>query len=402
MSHPIQTLQDFYQRMNQSRDIRRRVTQARLNAQDIDSADMSNLARILSAIKNISPCGTTTQLKLDETRTIDVDLSYELNELEKDLFFLQHPRDEFEAYLSTFCPSFMAERDELIQFLQAMPFQTFITDRDGTVNNYCGRYASSIQSVYNAVFLCRYAKQAVQNPVMLTSAPLKNIGLLDIVVTPPGYFIYAASKGREYMDRSNTEHHFPIRADQVHVLESLNQRLTALTSTAEYEKFTLIGSGLQFKYGQTTVARQDISGSITPEESQAFKQLIEEMIQQIDPQSHHLRMEDTGKDLEIILTVPDMASSKGWKDFDKGDAIHFLNQDIPLHLGQGPALVCGDTASDLPMMAAVHNLAPETRCVLVTTDHELREKAQRTCQNLQVVTCPDILVSALDHLSRPF
>lgn len=73
-----------------------------------------------------------------------------------------------------------------------------MSDRDGTVNNYCGRYLSSVQSVYNSVFLTRYAVKKVTNGTILTSAPMENMGLVDIATTSrEGVFIYAGSKGRE-------------------------------------------------------------------------------------------------------------------------------------------------------------------------------------------------------------
>ena len=400
MNQPILTLQKFYYQMNRSRDIRLRITQTWLCAQEIDSADISELTRILLQLEAIPRSDKTYKLYLDETRMIDVDLTYEIDELKKDLFFLAHSMEEFEQYLMTFCPTFQSEVTELVHTLQGISFHTFITDRDGTVNNYCGRYASSIQSIYNAVFLCQYAKTNVNHAVILTSAPLKDIGLMDISVSPPGYYIYAASKGREYVDTTNAEHHFPIHPDQAHKIEELNQRLNILLKRPEYEAYTLIGSGLQFKFGQTTVARQDISESIDPRKSLVFKQMIENLVREIDPQGQYFRLEDTGKDIEIILTIQDDTQKKGVKDFDKGDAIHFLDQDIPLYLSQGPALVCGDTASDLPMMVATQSLTNETWGVLVTTDADLISRAKKQCNNMIFVSSPDILVTALYQLSN--
>lgn len=52
-------------------------------------------------------------------------------------------------------------------------FQNLITDRDGTINNYCGRYKSSIQSAYNSVFLSCFALFCCVNAAILTAAPLQ-------------------------------------------------------------------------------------------------------------------------------------------------------------------------------------------------------------------------------------
>ena len=97
-------------------------------------------------------------LKLDEQKNILLDLSYEINELKKDIFFLTHSENEFFEYLKNLHANFSEQTEKISEKLKNIKFKNLISDRDGTVNNYCGRYASSVQSVYNAVFLCRFAK----------------------------------------------------------------------------------------------------------------------------------------------------------------------------------------------------------------------------------------------------
>ena len=64
-----------------------------------------------------------------------------------------------------------------------------------------------------------------------------------------------------------------------------------------------------------------------------------------------LRVEDTGLDVEIILTIGDGGERK---KFDKGDGILFLGEEMKqIDLSVGHTLVCGDTGSDCPMLAAV-------------------------------------------------
>ena len=71
----------------------------------------------------------------------------------------------------TFCPSAHTHRWHVGGADCA--FHNLITDRDGTINNYCGRYKSSVQSAYNSIFLSRFATDCCQNSIILTAAPLQ-------------------------------------------------------------------------------------------------------------------------------------------------------------------------------------------------------------------------------------
>ncbi len=391
----IQTLAEFYTLMRQSRNDRQQLTNMHFNKEHIAPEDIQPLEKALTALKNINTRDNQYHLELTEDKTIALDLSYEMNELEKDIFFLTHSPEEFYAYLESLHPDFSAEVNAGLERLKDISFRNFITDRDGTVNNYCGRYASSIQSIYNAVFLTRFA-QKVNNAVILTSAPLDNIGLVDISVSPDNIFIYAGSKGREYFDKQGQRHQFPVEPDKQSKLDIFNQQLTDLVKQPEYEMFTLIGSGLQFKFGQTTIARQDISKTIPAQESEDFLNLITNIVQKIDPQKKYFRIEDTGKDIEVILTIENADESGELKDFDKGDAVDFLNKDLHLQLAQGPNLICGDTKSDVPMVPAAMAHSQDTWAVFVTEDPELKTLVQNTCPNTLIVSRPDVLVMILN------
>jgi hypothetical protein len=58
-------------------------------------------------------------------------------------------------------PNFRAHVSGAVEKLKSVKFGNLISDRDGTINNYCGRYLSSVQSVYNGVFLTRFAQRKV-------------------------------------------------------------------------------------------------------------------------------------------------------------------------------------------------------------------------------------------------
>ena len=285
-----------------------------------------------------------------------------------------------------------------VQQLKGKSFNCFITDRDGTINNYCGRYRTSVQSVYNALFLARFALNTTTNPIIITSAPLEDPGIVDVSGLPGQTVIYAASKGREFIDLSGVRRSFPIDPEKQQLIDRLNRRLTALVTDSKYERFSLIGSGLQLKFGQTTIARQDISGSISEERSQKFLNVIERIVHELDPSGENFKIEDTGLDIEIILTVA--CEDAELKDFDKKEAVKFLDRELGLNMGSGPHLVCGDTGSDLPMLEAAMEKSTDTWSVFVTKDPRLGEKAKAVCPRAVTVPEPDMLIAILNQLAE--
>ena len=390
----LKTLKDFYALMAASRDIRRRAVDAVLGGRPVDADIVPALSGVLAALEAVPEVDGGKRLALDRERTISLDMGYEIDETRKDLFYLEEGEDVFLDMLADFHPGFDEHVARGRELLRGADLHSLVTDRDGTVNNYCARYLTSIQSVYNAVFLTRFARAHVDKPVILTSAPLD--GLVQISVNPDGEFFYAASKGRECLDRDGDVRRLAIGPDEQAAMDALNHRLSELTGRPEYEKFTLIGSGLQFKFGQSTVARQDIGGSIDKAESEAFLATLRALVAELDPDGHRFRMEDTGLDVEIILTVE--TEGEGLKDFDKGDGVKFLDRELGLGLERGASLICGDTGSDVPMLEAALALSPDARAVFVTRDDKLAERVAGLTDAALIVPEPDMLVTILGTL----
>lgn len=394
MPQRIETIQQFYALMQETGKLRRKLVSRIMEGESPDPQGSEQLRSFLKALQNIPRQNDRFVLT---SSALYLELDYEINELEKDLIFLEQGERALLSYFAELHRGFREEIGSALEFSHSLrlPLTNLISDRDGTVNNYCGRYLSSIQSVYNAVFLSRFAQRAVENAVILSSAPLYGGGLADITVAPPWLFILAGSKGREYLDGKGRDGRLPIEREKQKILDQLNQRLELLMQDPRYELFSLIGSGLQFKFGQTTVARQDIYGSIPATESEAFMNVMEELIRDIDPQGEYFRTEDTGKDIEIILTVE---GESGLKDFDKGDGVSFLDGELDLGLARGGNLVCGDTSSDIPMVAAAKS--PQTSAIFVTRDEELKQAVRRICERAHFVSEPDILVCLLNQLGK--
>jgi hydroxymethylpyrimidine pyrophosphatase-like HAD family hydrolase len=391
----IASLKEFYALMAATRAVRQRAVKAILRGEALADDLTRSLRNALGALENVPESRGRRVLSLDGSRDIELDMDYEINEIRKDLFYIKEGEATFLEFLADLHPGFddhvAAGRD----LLEGLELNCLITDRDGTINNYCARYLTSIQSVYNAVFLSRFAMSRVQRPVILTSAPLE--GLIDISVNPEGRIYYAASKGRECLDLEGRIRRLPIPAQRQQAIGRLNERLQEIVARPEYEKFSLIGSGLQFKFGQSTVARQDIGGSIQADESQAFLGVVTALVRELDPEGAVFHIEDTGLDVEIILTIE--TSGDGLKDFDKGDGVKYLCSELDLEMVHGPHLVCGDTASDVPMLEAALSLAANTRAIYVTTSEDLSKRVRGLTSNAVIVPEPDMLVAIMGTLS---
>jgi len=380
--------------MGATRQVRYDAVSAILGGDPVPHSIIDSLTNALASLEDTPEVDGKRVLSLDGERTIGLEMDYEINETRKDLFYLEEGEETFLDFLSDLHPGFDDQVAAGRELLAGLDLNCLITDRDGTINNYCARYLTSIQSIYNSVFLSRFALNKVQRPVILTSAPLD--GLIEISINPEGKIFYAASKGRECLDLEGRTRRLPISAEKQAAIDALNARLSDMIKQPEYEKFSLIGSGLQFKFGQSTVARQDIGKSIAENESKAFLATLEALVAELDPDEQNFRIEDTGLDVEVILTIE--TSGEGLKDFDKGDGVKYLNNELGLEMFRGPHLICGDTGSDVPMLEAALELMPDTRAIYVTNKEDLAKRVTGLTPNALIVPEPDILVSIMGTL----
>lgn len=388
------TLADFYDLMNGTTTLRRMLVEYYL-AGTVKVEEVAGLRRALDVLEEQRTADGRFEFRTKpDGRRTRVALDYETQELEKDLFFFEHGEEAFHRYVADRTPGLDTDIRAVTDLLRPTGDATFVSDRDGTVNNYCGRYRSSVQSTYNAVFLTRFLRRRTGRSAILTSAPLEDFGIVDLTVMPTEGMILAGSKGREFTDEAGRRHSLPIEADKQTQLTELNNRLSLLLERPEYEEFGLIGSALQQKFGQTTVARQDIYGSIDPERSEAFLERIRALVAELDPAGETFRIEDTGYDIEIILT-----RAQGDRDFNKGDGIDFMNREAGLDL-DGPVVVCGDTPSDLPMAERAARTSTDLRTVFVTRDDELRRRVEEIAPQSVFVGTPDALVLAVGALGK--
>jgi hypothetical protein len=390
----MQTLKEFYERMEDTRAVRLAMVEEYVTSSKVQPDKLAELARVLAELEAIPEVDGRRQLRIDAETKVEVELGYEINELKKDLVFFREGEAAFDRYLAGLHPDFERHVGDALARLRGIRFNNFVTDRDGTISNYCGRYRSSIQSAYNAIFLTRFIQRRTSHAVVVTSAPLKDPGVATVSVMPLGTFIYAASKAREFLDAEGHWRSLPIDPGQQALLDELNHRLASLVAEPKHVKYGLIGSGLQFKFGETTLARQDISKTVPAAESEAFLDLVASIVRQIDPEGKNFGIKDTGLDIEVILK-----GATGDKTFDKADGLLFLNQEMKLGLERGPTLVCGDTTPDLKLVEACLSQSRDVWTMFVTRDATLTAKVHATTPQSIVVPEVDILVTVLGRLA---
>ena len=155
----IETLQEFYSLMSQTREVRSQIVSQYLDDAEVDPVNIDSLGNALRSLEEIPSSKEGSILRLDGQKQITVELGYETNELKKDILFLKEGEKAFHNYLKNLHPTLASQVANGIEMFRPVKLRNFITDRDGTTNNYCGRYLSSIQSVYNAVYLTRFARK---------------------------------------------------------------------------------------------------------------------------------------------------------------------------------------------------------------------------------------------------
>ena len=396
----IEKLKDFYHLINKTKRYKEKIVNLYLKNKKTNSKLVAFLHGALDSLEKVQTIDNKSLFFMNDNKKIYLDIGYEIGELKKDICFLEQGEAKFYRYMEEQHSEFLKEVKAGELFLKTKKFNNFITDRDGTINNYCARYTSSIQSVYNSIFITNFALNNTKNSVILTSAQLEKVGLVDVSINPKNIFVYAGSKGREYFDKKGRRRQLSIEKDKQEKLNELNRILLKLTKNEKYERFSVIGSGLQFKFGQTTIARQNINNSVAEDESNDFLSIVTAIVDGVDPAKKYFRIEDTGLDIEIILTIDVDQKNNLKKDFDKGDGLEFLNKELNLKMKEGPNLICGDTRSDIPMLKTALKCTKDTWGIFVTKNENLKKEARSVCRNILFLSEPDILVAVLNNIRK--
>jgi hypothetical protein len=385
----IKTLADFYKSMRLLHEIRVKIVSKITNSEILNMKDLKSLEQIKDQLLAIPKKKDLFKLKTIQGQSILLELDYELGELERDNVFLKHGYKALKQYMCKIHNNYLEDVNRGLDFLKRHQYKHFVTDRDGTISNYCGRYQSSVQPIYNALCLSEFAKTIEGQSIILTSAPLLDMGLADISVQPENEYILAGSKGREILINGKKQV-YPIAETEQQKLDELNYAIDSLLKNEEYATFKYIGSGLQHKFGQTTLARQDKNNSILDEKSLALKKKIESLLNDLDPNEQFFSLEDTGKDLEIMLKIK--SDKDNLEEFDKGHGLKFIMNHLDENIQNQRVLICGDTASDVHLITAAQDLGAIVTTVFVTEDETLKNSVKSICKDSFFVSSPDVLI----------
>ncbi len=390
MKKEVKTLKDFYSVISDLRKTKSELVKEYLQKK-VSDKKIKKLKKIYSVLKNTPKSSKKDRYLLEHKgEKILVCLKYELTELEKDIIFLEKGEDALIDYFKKSNKNFEKENRKIISKFKKTKFNFFITDRDGTINNYCGRYLSSVQSVYNSIFLLRFLNKKTKQGIIMSSGPLKELLKLDI--TPKNNFIYAGSKGREiYFKGKKIKQKIP--KEYKKILKKVSNKIGKLLSENKYSKFKYVGSGFQNKLGEITIARQTAFETISKKNSFDFLMRIKNIIQEVDKENKYLYLNDTGKDIEIGL-------KQKKSSFNKGQGIKFIEEKLDFNFSKGNILLAGDTESDVFLIKEIQNKNPNAKYVFITKDKSLKKKVKNKLKRGAFISNPDVFISSLNKFTK--
>lgn len=409
----IETLDDFFSLMMKTRNVRRQIVGRVLKGIPIRSHFAISLRNAKESLEQICKPGThTAEFKSgpDSNEVAHFEIDNELQEFERDLSFIEYVQsddaDNVEQFVDTLISShpisidtYKKEVQNAVELLtNADHFHYFFTDRDGTLKSYSCSYPSSIQPAYSGVIQAQFARRCAQTCVILTTAPLMHIGVLDVSTIPNGYYYFGASGGREWFIDSG--HNFKdesiMKGEKADVLASAYTRISHLLEEQEFRPFSWVGSGLQKHYGHLTIAYQDVYRSITETQGKRLFEEVERIIKDVDPQGTRLQLASTEFDIKVY-----MKTETDGRVFDKGDGLRMLCEKMHCDLTEGNVLVCGDSATDIPMLKECLVRNPKgVYTIWVTVNEDLKKEVRALCasynnSNVAFVSCPEVLLGAM-------
>lgn len=383
----IRTIDDFYKKIKKIKKIRSSILKSLLKNKKPSKRKIKRLKLYFNQLKSIEKKNNKFILT-SKNIEIGLKLKYEISELEKDIIFLEKGRKGLEKYFERIHKDFRNQSKKLRNYLKNKEVDFFVTDRDGTINNYCETYLSSIQSIYNAFFLYKFSEK-IKKTIILTSGPLDDFEKVNLL--SKGNFIFAGSKAREFKFPNEKKESIKLSKKEEKLLSALKKSIERLLSQEKYQIHKFIGSGFQIKHGEITLARQDISNSIPKEQSLKLLSEIKKIVKELDPRNKFLEISDTKLDIEIIL-------KSNLKSFDKGKGLEFLLKKSKINLSE--TLIAGDTSSDLSLLKTSKDLSKNISCIFVTEDKNLKKEVKKINKEAIFISSPDILVNELYGFSK--
>lgn len=391
-SPPLETLDAFATLMTGTAALRRQAAAAVLAGRPVPLEVQAALARDHAALEAAADRDGRAVLEVGEDQTLRLDLSEETRQIENDVLYLEDGREALLKHLGRRHHGF---RDALRQGLREIAgpaVNLLLCDADAVLRAPGQRFVTAVQPAWNAVALARYAMARARRPVLWTEAPLSGPGLADLATLPPRTFAYAASLGRQIVDPDGRESASPLSLQKSSQLESINARLAMLLTDPSWRAFTYLGSGLQFRRGETVVARQDALGTVGEDASLELLEHVHNIVDAVDPEREHFRVEDDGLDVAVTPTATGQEAPRA---FTPAEGLRALDQALSLDFGHGPHLACCAGPSGLALLEALAGQASDLRCVFVTDRNDLAARARQICPKAAVVAHPDLAAALL-------
>lgn len=132
--------------------------------------------------------------------------------------------------------------------------------------------------------------------------------------------------------------------------------MRSLLTLDEYSQFGLVGSGVQRKVDRLTLGVQTVCKHVHPDLSNRYQEEVRARMKRVDPCKQILYF-DPSTELEVEIVVHNDGSV-----WNKANGVERLMHTVGDTLQPpGRVLICGDTASDLPMVQHAVNINPQVR-----------------------------------------
>jgi hypothetical protein len=425
-----ESVDEFKSFMYQMQDARRKIVSSVIHEKDVDEHLIEQLKHVYGQLTDESTAEFQREMTVSGSNKFSVNVKDEVVGLEKDISYLDNlvfakrennlptlsearKHVNLAEILSPFHPispqKFMEETENCTRFLRLFIHSyddtgkkpILITDWDGTMKDYCSQYATNLQPTYSAIGMANFASLFTRLTAVLTAGPLRGPGILDLTSLPiDGPILFSGSWGREWwMSGKRLVHNEDISLEGDAALRRFKEEMEELLSSTEYSQFGLVGSGVQSKVDRLTLGVQTVFNHVDPELSENYQDAIRERMHRVDPDEQILHF-DPSTELEVEVVVHNDGTV-----WNKADGVGMVIEKVGDTLeGPGKVLICGDTASDLPMVEFAVNQNPDGAMALfVTMKEELCDKVRQIlpAEDRQCfVSCPDVIHAAMDNIIK--
>ncbi|VDM95378.1 unnamed protein product [Thelazia callipaeda] len=429
INNSVQTVDEFKNLMYEMQKTRRLIVDDLLSARELRDGNIQILERTYERLTDNQThlfqremCTKTMKLSLnikDEILGLKKDLKYlkkllQIRKSEPNLsWFAIMSQVDLISLLAGYHPEskekFVNEYEKTVVLLRTFVNSAvingkkpiFVTDWDGTMKDYCSQYATNFQPVYSAIGMIRFADCFTRISAVLTAGPLRGPGILDLTAMPvDGPVKFSGSWGREWwLSGRRVVHEDGITEEGFSALQRLDEEMKDLLRSSDYASFALVGSGVQRKVDRLTLGVQTVCHHVTTELSNRYQMAVLERMHRVDPNNAVLVF-DPSTELEVEV----VAHSSGiiW---NKADGVDRLIKSLGDSLETpGKVLICGDTASDLPMVRQAARCNPSgVMAIFVSTRLTLHDEVLRIIGDINrccFVSCPDVIHAAMSQILR--